>query len=189
MSAGDQLVHAHYVAEVKPGMLPIAINELDRQGFETMSPKVYERRPVVERGRRAPWLPKLKQRAADVEVPMFPGYLIVGFDTEVDPWERINATRGVQELIKGVGADLPARLPWAFVQELRHRCKAGPVRDTSWLDGFRPKRSVKILEGPLEGLLGTVDRVDAQRERVWVLMSFFGTPRALEFEGAALEAM
>lgn len=177
------------MAEVKPGQTAIAVDHLGRQGFETLSPMMMERRPPLQRYRRPAWMPSVRASHREVEVPLFPGYLLVGFDTETDPWERVNHTRGVQELIRGAGSDMPGRVPGAMVEEIRARCKAGPMADTRWMDKFRLGASVKISEGVLSGHLGQVQRVDGARERVWLLLGFFGTVRPMEFAVDSLEAV
>ena len=44
--------------------------------------------------------------------------------------------------------------------------------------------TVKVTDGPLEGFLGTVDELDAERETVRVIVSMFGreTPVDLELD-------
>ena len=46
--------------------------------------------------------------------------------------------------------------------------------------------SVNIIDGPLEGFVGTVEEVDAEKNRVRVMVSMFGreTPVELELDQA-----
>lgn len=183
------LPNALHVAEVQPGMLAVARAGVERLGYRTVCPTVMERRPIRERARRAPWLPKLRQRELDVEVPMFPGYLLVELDTDEDGWERVEYTKGVAGLIKGAGTDLPARVPEAAARELERRCEAGPAPDDGWSKSFAPGAFVRVAEGPLATLTGAVQRADAARRRVWVLLSILGRSGPVELDGCALEAM
>ena len=44
--------------------------------------------------------------------------------------------------------------------------------------------TVKVIDGPLEGFLGTVEELDAEKETVRVVVSMFGreTPVDLDFD-------
>ena len=51
------------------------------------------------------------------------------------------------------------------------------------VEGFKVGDSIKVEDGPLEGFIGTVEEVDAARERVRVIVSMFGreTPVDLDY--------
>ena len=49
---------------------------------------------------------------------------------------------------------------------------------------FNVGDTVKVIDGPLDGFLGTVDEVDAEKNRLRVVLSMFGreTPVDLELD-------
>ncbi|NCC69432.1 MAG: transcription termination/antitermination protein NusG, partial [Clostridia bacterium] len=51
------------------------------------------------------------------------------------------------------------------------------------LDGFNAGDTIRVIDGPLEGFLGTVDEVDSGKERIRVIVSMFGreTPVDLDY--------
>jgi transcriptional antiterminator NusG len=48
---------------------------------------------------------------------------------------------------------------------------------------FRPGQKVRIVEGPFEDFMGTVDEINMEKGKVRILVSFFGreTPVELDF--------
>ena len=47
---------------------------------------------------------------------------------------------------------------------------------------FKVGERVRVLEGPFEDFLGTVEGIDTDRERVKVLVNFFGRQMPIEFD-------
>ena len=68
-----------YIAQIKPNSYDTAIQNLERQGFETFLPK-------MERTQRQ------KNKFVLKSVYVFPGYIFVGFDKSIITWTKINST-------------------------------------------------------------------------------------------------
>ncbi len=49
--------------------------------------------------------------------------------------------------------------------------------------------SVKVLDGPLEGFIGTVDELEPERNRVRVAVSMFGRETPVDLELDQVEAI
>ena len=107
----------------------------------------------------------------------FPGYVLVKMILTNESWQVVRNVRGVTGF---VGSDGKAVL-------------AIPLTEKEILDmgvekkeisiGFQVGDSVKVLDGPLEGFIGTVDELEPERNRVRVAVSMFGreTPVELNF--------
>ncbi|HEY6326609.1 MAG TPA: transcription termination/antitermination NusG family protein [Candidatus Cybelea sp.] len=85
-----------YVAETKSQQERRAQKELINQAFSTLLLVVMDR--VIIRG-------------AVVDRPqlIWPGYLLVAFDCETDPWRAVSSTRGVKRLLGPIEAPTPLR--------------------------------------------------------------------------------
>ena len=112
------------------------------------------------------------------ERKLFPGYVLVKMVLTSESWQVVRNVRGVTGF---VGSDGKAVL-------------AIPLTEQEILDmgvekkeisiGFLVGDSVKVLDGPLEGFIGTVDELEPERNRVRVAVSMFGreTPVDLELD-------
>ena len=146
-----------YVASVRANQEARALEHLARQGFDA-------------------WLPRYRKtrrhaRSFQTTVaPLFPGYVFVRLDTNVQRWRSVNGTFGVRSLISQDGE--PARLPGAFVESLQMRTDAdgivGPEAAPLPLGS-----NVRVVAGPFADYVGTLIRLDS-RQRVTLLLSMLG---------------
>ena len=85
-----------------------AAQHLANQAFQTYLPLHVERRSMI--------------------VPLFPGYLFVSFDPDVDPWGKIRSTRGVGGLIRH-GTIRPTAIHHGVIEDLMARTSLRGVVD------------------------------------------------------------
>ena len=109
------------------------------------------------------------------ERKVFPGYVLVKMILTDDSWHLVRNVRGATGFVGSDGKPVP--LTDQEIYDLgveRHEVVVGyAVGDT-----------VKVTDGPLEGFLGTVEELDADRDYVRVVVSMFGreTPVDLELD-------
>ena len=105
----------------------------------------------------------------------FPGYVLVKMILTNEAWQVVRNVRGVTGF---VGADDKA-IPLSEEEIL-----ALGVETRELNIGFAVGDSVKVLDGPLEGFIGTVEELEPERNRVRVAVSMFGreTPVDLELD-------
>lgn len=131
-----------------------AVHNLERQGFQVYCPMIRKR---IRHARRL----------RDVLRPLFPGYVFVSLDAERDQWRPILSTIGVRTLIR-FGNRLGI-LPRTFVDSLRKLEHDGAIPLPSAKDSYAPGESVRLREGPFDGLVATVLRCD-ENGRLTLLM-------------------
>ncbi|MCL1829640.1 MAG: transcription termination/antitermination protein NusG [Oscillospiraceae bacterium] len=110
-----------------------------------------------------------------VERKIFPGYVLVKMVMTDESWHLVRHVRGVTGFVGVAGKAVP--LTDQEIAELgveRHEIKLS----------FALGDTVKVTDGPLEGFLGTVDEIEAEKDRVRVVVSMFGreTPVDLELD-------
>ncbi len=109
---------------------------------------------------------------------VFPGYILVQMILEDKPWAVVRNTPGVTGFV-GMG-NRPTPLRPEEVQAIMRRmeAEAPKVKVT-----FKRGQKVRIIDGPFNEFVGTVDEIDMERTKVRVLVSFFGrdTPVELDF--------
>ena len=109
-----------------------------------------------------------------VQRRMMPCYVFVKMDYNNDMWHIITNTRGVTGFVGPLGRPLP--LTDEEVKRMHLEKPATVVTD------FQIGESVKIIDGSLEGFIGTIDALDVAQGKCKVIVSMFGrlTPVKLE---------
>lgn len=172
-----QNVHAEYgigdrwyVVHAQPGCEERAGTHLATQGYTVFCPCF---RKIVRHARKNSY--KL--------AALFPGYLFVKLDLSRDRWRSINGTRGVIRLL-ALG-DSPQPAPAGVVEELQIQ--------TDRHGGFMLAQAlsigqqVRIAEGPLANLVGTLQRLDGA-DRVRVLLDLLGRSVPATLQGGMLDS-
>lgn len=113
-----------------------------------------------------------------VERRVFPGYILVEMVIDEDSWYVVRNTPGVTGFV-GSGTKPTPLLPEEVDKILKRMDAEAPKIKVN----FKVGQKVRIVEGPFEDFMGTVDEIDLDRARVRVLVNFFGreTPIELDF--------
>ena len=104
-----------------------------------------------------------------VEAPFFPRYLFVLLDLGRERWRSVNSTFGVASLV--MQGDLPKPVPAGVVEEILATTSASGL--VSSLQRLIVGDSVRVVSGPLAGLVGTLTALD-ENQRVRVLLDILG---------------
>ena len=109
---------------------------------------------------------------------VFPGYILVEMLLNDDTWHAVRNTPGVTDFVRSGDKPVPLR-PDEVDKILRRMEAEAPQIKVR----FREGQQIRIIEGPFEDFIGTVDVIDADRARVRVLVSMFGreTPVEVDF--------
>ncbi|MDH3689347.1 MAG: transcription/translation regulatory transformer protein RfaH [Gammaproteobacteria bacterium] len=159
-----------YLVYSRPRQERIAMENLERQGYESYL-------PLIKRHRR-----RQGRRVVQVE-PMFPRYLFICLDTQTDNWAPIRSTRGVNRLVR-FGLD-PAVVPMDLLEILKARENEEGVQNVSPVD-FRHGDRVRISEGPLMGYEG-IFLAKSSQERVTILLNVVNKQMRIKANPAQLE--
>ncbi len=105
---------------------------------------------------------------------VFPGYVLVKMIVPEESWYIVRNTRGVTGFV-GSGTD-PIPLT---NEEIRNMGFETTIINVD----YEVNDSVKVVNGPLSGFIGTVQEINKEKNKVKVMVSMFGreTPVELEF--------
>lgn len=105
---------------------------------------------------------------------VFPGYVLIKMIVTEESWYIVRNTRGVTGFV-GSGTD-PIPLTDSEIRNMGF--DEVPVN----ID-YGVNDNVQVVNGPLEGFVGTVQEINKEKQKVKVLVSMFGreTPVELEF--------
>jgi transcriptional antiterminator NusG len=109
---------------------------------------------------------------------VFPGYILVQMIMNDDSWYVVRNTPGVTGFVGSGTKPVPLR-----PEEVEKIMKRMEVKAPRIKVGFRLGQKVRVVEGPFEDFMGTVDEINMDKGKVRILVSFFGreTPVELDF--------
>jgi transcriptional antiterminator NusG len=100
-----------------------------------------------------------------VERKVFPGYVLVKMILTDESWYLVRNVRGVTGFVGSDGKAIPLSDDEVIALGVeRHEVVVG----------FELGSTVKITDGPLDGFIGVVDELEADKDRVRVIVSMFG---------------
>jgi transcriptional antiterminator NusG len=113
-----------------------------------------------------------------VERRVFPGYILVQMKMDEDSWYVVRNTPGVTGFV-GMGND-PTPLRAEEVKKIMNRMEA---EEPVFKVDFKVGEKVRITGGPFNDFIGSVAAIDVDKQKVRVMVDFFGreTPVELDF--------
>ena len=106
---------------------------------------------------------------------LYPGYVLVKMILTDEIWFIVRNTRGVTGFV-GPSSTHPVPLTDEELMIMGFESNWEPVVDYEIGD------SVKIIHGPLDGFIGTVEEINVDKKKVVVLVSMFGRETPVELE-------
>ena len=146
-----------YLVHTKPRQENLAQENLERQGYETYLPRIYQTR-------------RRNGRHVKTIEAFFPRYLFIHLDSETDNWAPIRSTIGVSKMIRFDG--IPAMVPEQLIQALKGNDDENGVQRLNQKNLIRGDK-VTIIDGPLAGYQGIYQQQKSS-ERVAVLVDLVG---------------
>lgn len=157
-----------YEAKVIQG-IELKINETKLPIREIFSPMEVSK--VIKDG-------KVKEKTSR----LYPNYIFLEMDYEDSIW---HALRGIKGVVKIVGnGNRPSPVPLREVEEMKKKALEGSLTTRV---PFKESDEVRICEGSFTGCVGTVSKVDAERNKVTVIVNVFNRETPVEIEMQDLE--
>lgn len=114
-----------------------------------------------------------------VQRKIFPGYVLVEMVMDDQSWYVVRNTPGVTGFVSSGTKPIPLQ-----ESEVRRVLKLDePVSQPVVAISYKKGENIKIIDGPFTEFLGIVDEVTPERNKIKVLVTFFGreTPVELDF--------
>ncbi len=164
------VVHTYsgYENKVKTDLEKTVKNrELEEYFFEIVVPM--EEQIEIKEGKKKTNLKKV-----------FPGYVLVKMIVTEETWYIVRNTRGVTGFV-GSGTD-PIPLTDEEIRNMGFEVAAVTV-------DYEINDTVKIINGPLDTFVGTVQEINKEKGKVKVLVSMFGRETPVELEFSQVQKM
>jgi transcriptional antiterminator RfaH len=159
-----------YVVNTKAREEPKASFNLKRQGFNSYLPQYKKTR-------------RHARRMDTVLAPLFPKYLFIEFDLDLESWSSINSTAGVKKLI--MFGSLPATLPSELVEEIRTREDVEGVVSLSQYLKIKQGDQVTINSGAFNEHRGIFECQDDDK-RIIILLKLMGRDVRVRLASSAI---
>jgi len=117
-------------------------------------------------------------RRSTIKRKVFPGYVLIEMDLDDQTWYLVKNTIGVTGFVSS--GNKPVPLQNHEVQEILDALSGGSRRLTpQWNKG----EVIRVTSGPFADFNGTIEEVNADKQKIKVLISIFGrdTPVELDF--------
>jgi transcriptional antiterminator NusG len=115
---------------------------------------------------------------------LMPGYLLVEMDSSEELFNLIREIKGVSGFVGG--GDKPAPLSQAEVDNILNMIESKADKPKAEIN-YHKGDQVKVTEGPFANFVGTVDHVDAEKNKLAVMVSIFGRPTPVELDVLQVE--
>ncbi len=113
-----------------------------------------------------------------VEERVFPGYALIRMKMTEESWHAVRYTPGVTGFVSS--GTTPVPLDPSEVDGIRNRMAEEKPRPKIDLE---VGENVRVVSGPFDGFMGTVNEIDGRQGKVHVMVNMFGreTPVELDF--------
>jgi len=111
---------------------------------------------------------------------MFPGYVLVKMIVTNESWYLVRNTQGVTGFVGHGSEPVPLTL-----EEVRRMGIEKIIIDMD----IKAGDSVKVINGPFEGFMGTVFSFDEEKQVMKVMISMFGRDTLVELEYAQIDKL
>ena len=115
-----------------------------------------------------------------IERKVFPGYVLVKMILTDESWHLVRNVRGATGFVGSDGKAVPLTEQEILDLGVEHR---------EIVVGYGVGDSVKVVDGPLAGFIGTVEELDPEDDYVRVVVSMFGRETPVDLELDQVEAI
>ena len=106
----------------------------------------------------------------------FPGYVLINMEMNTENWHVVKSIPKVTGFVGGIS---PVPIPESDVAVMINLAKEqGPRMTAKYLKGD----TVEVIDGPFQTFTGVVDEVNAEKEKVRVIVSIFGRQTPIELD-------
>ena len=153
-----------FIIQIKPNSYHTAIQNLERQGFETFLPKI----EITQRQ---------KNKFVVKNVNVFPGYMFVCFDPHIINWTKINSTYGVSKILTFNKKPSEISSDLILEMKIRYEININPTQNEKLQKGD----SIKFSSGAFTDLIAKVESVEG-KSRIWILLEAMGGYQRLKLQ-------
>ena len=122
-------------------------------------------------------------KKSEIDRKVFPGYVFVEMVLDDNTWYLVKSTTGV---IGFVGDNKPTAVKNSEIQAIQSalaESESRPLIRPTWSVG----QPVRVMSGPFADFTGSIQEINAPKDKVKVLISIFGRDTPVELEFSQIE--
>jgi transcriptional antiterminator NusG len=114
----------------------------------------------------------------EMDRKVFPGYILIQMSLTDDTFKLVKSTSGVTGFVQSGNKPVPLA-DYEVSRIMQNLEKSQEAPKVSWQKG----EAIRVVEGPFSDFTGKIEEVNADREKLKVLINIFGrdTPVELDF--------
>jgi len=117
----------------------------------------------------------------------FPGYILLEADDTKMNADMLQSIRNVSGVINFLGNDKPQALRKAEVNKILGKIDEMTESAETILEPYLVGESVKIIDGPFNDFVGTIDEVNEEKKKLKVTVKIFGRKTPVELNYVQVE--
>lgn len=119
---------------------------------------------------------------------LYSGYVFIEADLRPEVIHLLSNTTNVIDFLRGRDkASAPERLRQAEVMRMLGAADDLTDPTENEVNDYIVGESVKVTEGPFNGFIGTIEKVDREKKKLTVMVKIFGRPNPLELDNSQVE--
>jgi transcriptional antiterminator NusG len=123
-------------------------------------------------------------KRVEVDRKVFPGYILIQMNLSDESQKLVRSTSGVTGFVQS--GNRPVPLEEIEVQRIMRNLETSKeAPKVTWNKGD----AIRVIEGPFSDFAGRIEEVNADRERLKVLINIFGRDTPVELEFAQVEKL
>lgn len=111
---------------------------------------------------------------------LYPGYLYIEVEEKTIRTEMLATIRNITGVMNFLGGNQPQALRPAEVQKLLGKLDEVLGQGESMMEPFIINESVKIIDGPFNDFIGTIEEINEDKKKLKVVVKIFGRKQPVE---------
>ena len=111
---------------------------------------------------------------------LYPGYLYIEVEDKVVTPEMLATIRNISGVMNFLGGNQPQALRPAEVQKLLGKLDEVLGAGESMMEPFIINESVKIIDGPFNDFVGSIEEINEEKKKLKVVVKIFGRRHPVE---------
>lgn len=111
---------------------------------------------------------------------LYPGYLYIEVEDKAVTPEMLATIRNISGVMNFLGGNQPQALRPAEVQKLLGKLDEVLGAGESMMEPFIINESVKIIDGPFNDFIGSIEEINEEKKKLKVVVKIFGRKQPVE---------
>lgn len=111
---------------------------------------------------------------------LYPGYMYIEVEDKIVTTEMLATIRSISGVMNFLGGNKPQTLRTAEVQKLLGKIDEAIGAGETLMEPFIINESIKIIDGPFNDFIGTIEEINEEKKKLKVVVKIFGRKQPVE---------